>query len=295
MVRYVLITPAKNEEAYITKTLESVCRQTIKPIKWIIISDGSTDRTDEIVESFAKENSFIQLMKKTVEQNRNFGAKVLAFRMGFEQVKNLEYDFIGNLDGDMGLESDYYEKIFAKFSSNQKLGIAGGVRMDFVDKKFIKVFSSRNSVAGGFQMFRRKCFDQIGGYIPIQYGGIDAAAEIMARMYGWEVHSFDNIIAYHYKPTGSARKSIIKGKFQAGVKYYLLGYYPPFPILRFLMRVYQRPYIIGSLISIAGFLWASLRKYERPVSEEFIKHLRAEQKARLKNILKSGKDPLFKF
>jgi glycosyltransferase involved in cell wall biosynthesis len=295
MVRYVLITPAKNEEAYITKTIESVINQTIKPIKWIIVSDGSTDRTDEIIERFEKENSFIQLIKKPVDQNRNFGSKVMAFRMGFEQVKKLEYDFIGNLDGDMGLESNYYEKIFAEFSGNPKLGIAGGVRMDYLDKKFIKVFSSRNSVAGGFQMFRRECFDQIGGYIPIQYGGIDAAAEIMARMYGWEVHSFEDIITYHYKPTGSARKNILKQKFYAGVKYYLLGYYPPFPIIRFGMRIYQRPYVIGSIISIIGFLWASIRKYERPVSDEFIKHLRTEQKVRLKNILKSGKDPLFKF
>lgn len=295
MIRYVLITPAKNEEAYITKTIESVIKQTIKPIKWVIVSDGSTDRTDEIVERFAKENSFIQLIKKPVDQNRNFGSKVLAFRMGFEQIKNLEYDFIGNLDGDMGLDPDYYEKIFRKFEANQSLGIAGGVRMDYLGGKFIKIHSSRNSVAGGFQMFRRSCFEKIGGYIPIRYGGIDAAAEIMARMYGWEVHSFEDIITYHYKPTGSARTNIIKGKFEAGVKYYLLGYYPPFPIIRFAMRIYQRPYLIGSMVSIIGFLWASIRKYKRPVSNEFVKHLRKEQKSRLKNILKSGKDPLFKF
>ncbi len=295
MIRYVLITPAKNEEAYITKTIESVIKQTIKPIRWIIVSDGSTDRTDEIVERFAKENSFIQLIKKPVDQNRNFGSKVLAFRMGFEQIKNLEYDFIGNLDGDMGLDPDYYEKIFRKFEADQSLGIAGGVRMDYLGGKFIKIHSSRNSVAGGFQMFRRSCFEKIGGYIPIRYGGIDAAAEIMARMYGWEVHSFEDIITYHYKPTGSARTNIIKGKFEAGVKYYLLGYYPPFPIIRFAMRIYQRPYLIGSMVSIIGFLWASIRKYKRPVSNEFVKHLRKEQKSRLKNILKSGKDPLFKF
>jgi len=295
MVNYVLITPAKNEAAYIQKTLDSIINQTIKPIKWVIVSDGSTDRTEEFVEEYIKKYPFIQLVKKPAEPSRNFGAKVSAFRIGYEQVKNLNYDFIGNLDGDMGLEPNYYEKIFIEFENNPKLGIAGGVRMDFLSGKFIKVRSSRNSVAGGPQMFRRSCFEKIGGYIPIRYGGIDAAAEIMARMYGWEVHSFEDIIAYHYKPTGSARTNIIKGKFEAGVKYYLLGYYPPFPIIRFAMRIYQRPYIIGSLISIIGFLWASIRKYERPVPNEFVLHLRAEQKSRLKNILKSGKDPLFKF
>lgn len=295
MVKYGLITPAKNEEAYIQKTIESIINQTIKPIKWVIVSDGSTDRTDEIVESYIQKHPFIQLIKKQADATRNFGAKVFAFRAGFEQMKNLDYDFIGNLDGDMGLDPDYYEKIFRKFEENKLLGIAGGVRMDYLGGKFIKIHSSRNSVAGGFQMFRRNCFEKIGGYIPIRYGGIDAAAEIMARMYGWQVHSFEDITAYHYKPTGSARTNIIKGKFQAGVKYYLLGYYPPFPIIRFAMRIYQRPYVIGSLVSIIGFLWASIRNYERPVSIEFVEHIRTEQKSRLKNILKSGKDPLFKF
>lgn len=295
MFKYVLITPAKNEEAYIAKTLESVTKQIIKPIKWVIVSDGSIDKTDEIVESYARIYSFIKLIKKPIDTIRNFSSKVSSFNLGYQQMNDVDYDFIGNLDGDMGLDPDYYEKIFKEFSHYPKLGIAGGVRMDYLDNKFIKVFSSRNSVAGGFQLFRRKCFEQIGGYIPIKHGGIDAAAEIMARMYGWEVHSFENIITYHYKPTGSARKNVIKQKFYAGVKYYLLGYYPPFPIIRFALRIYQRPYVIGSIVSIIGFLWASIRKYERPVPIEFIKHLRAEQKSRLKNILKSGKDPLFKF
>lgn len=291
MKPYVLITPARNEADHIEKTLNSIIAQTVLPQEWIIVSDGSTDMTDEIVKRFEKEHSFIKFFRTADNNGRNFGSKVDAFNFGFKNLTVTDYDFIGNLDGDIGLDPDYYEKILKKFDENPKLGIAGGVRLDFVDGKFINVKSSRNSVAGAFQLFRRECFEKIGGYRALRYGGIDAVAETMSRMYGWQVISFEDIKIYHYRPTGAAQKNDIKPKFRAGIKFYLIGYHPIFVMSRFLSRFRQKPYVLGSIVSIVGFLWASLRRYERPVPDEFVKYLRQEQRFRLKMFFRKGSDP----
>ncbi len=290
MSNYVLITPAKNEEDYIAQTIESVINQSIKPEKWVIVSDDSTDRTDDIVQSYADKYDFICFVKTANQPNRNFSSKVAAFNFGYEQLNGLEYDFIGNLDADMKLGSDYYENILEKFRQNPKLGIAGGVRMDIINGKSVKMRSARNSVAGGLQLFRRECYEKVGGYQYLKFGGIDAVAEISARMYGWEVESFSDIIAHHLKPTGTAAQNVFKQKFRAGVQFYLIGYHPVLPIVRYTARLFTKPIIIGSLISLTGYFWAWFRHYERPVSDKFVEYLRTEQKLRIKLWLSGHKD-----
>lgn len=288
--KYVLITPARNEDKFIERTIQSVFAQTVLPQKWVIVSDGSTDRTDDIVSKNAVENSIIKFVRTDDQPGRNFGSKVAAFNLGCEQLNGVEYDFIGNLDADISFEPNYYYEVFNRFESNQKLGLAGGVRLDVVGGSLREIKSARNSVAGGFQLFRRKCFEDIDGYKILKYGGIDAVAEISARMHGWEVESFPDIVAHHHRPTGTAVNNILKQKFRAGAKYYFIGYHPVFPLLRFGSRIFQKPIIIGSLISIFGFFWASLRRYKRPVSDAFVKYLRSEQSGRLKLLISRRKD-----
>ena len=292
--KYVLITPARNEGDYIEKTIQSVISQKIKPVKWVIVSDGSTDDTEQIVQKYLQENCFIELVKTEDYPNRDFGSKVNAFNLGYDKVKMLDYDFIGNLDGDVAFPPGYFEEVLKKFSENDKLGLAGGIRYDYVDGNFRKINSSRNSVAGAFQLFRRECFEKIGGYMPLKYGGIDSVAETMTRMYGWEVRSFTDLVVQHYKPTGSGTNNIIKQRFRAGVKFHMIGYHPLFPIIRFASRYNQKPYVLGSLISISGFLWASLRNFKRSVPTEFVKYLRFEQSQRMKTFFRKGKDPVFR-
>ena len=283
--KYVLITPARNEDRFIERTIKSILEQTVLPQKWVIVSDGSTDRTDAIVEKYLPISSIIIFVKIPEQQIRNFGSKVAAFNLGYKELSVIEYDFIGNLDADISFSPNYYEQVLEKFRENPKLGIAGGVRRDIVDGTPLKIKSAKNSVAGGFQLFRRRCFDEIGGYKKLECGGIDSVAEISARMLGWEVESFPEIVAEHHKPTGSGAGNIFKQKFRAGVKFYLLGYPLIFPLIRFGLRLKQKPIIIGSVISITGYYWAWLMRYKRPVSEEFVRFLRAEQKTRILNVL----------
>ena len=294
MNNYVLITPARNEENYIAQTIESLVMQTILPRKWVIVSDGSTDKTDKIVENFANKYDFIEFLKIKDRPDRNFGSKVAAFNLGFERLDDIDYDFIGNLDADITFENDFYEQVIKKFQLNEKLGITGGVRFDVIDGKLEKIRSSKNSVAGGFQLFRAQCFKDIDGYQQLQYGGIDAVAEITARMHGWEVESFTDIIAYHHRATGSAVNNMFKQKFRAGVKFYSIGYHPIFPLVRYGTRLFAKPIIIGSLISITGYYWAWFRGYERQVSDSFVKYLRSEQTGRIRRWLSGGKDTAFR-
>ena len=206
-------------------------------------------------------------------------------------MTEIDYEFIGNLDADMTFEKDYYELILKKFEENPKLGIAGGVRMEAYKGTYYLSKSSRKSVAGGFQLFRKKCFEEIGGYKPLPYGGIDAVAETMAKMYGWEVESFVDIRLNHHKSTGLSNQNIFKARFRLGIQHYLIGYYPLFSVFRSFNRISEKPIFISSFTTLFGFFWAAIRRYERTVPDEFVAYLRSDQISRLKIILTKREDP----
>lgn len=279
---YIIISPVKNEEEHIEKTLLSVVKQTKLPLLWIIVDDGSTDKTQEIVQQYEREYPFIKYKKTDSGEVRDFGSKVRAFNSALNQLKDINYRFIGNLDGDISFDSNYFNEIIKKFNENPRLGICGGKRFDFIDGQYVDIRNATDSVPGAFQLFRRECFEQIGGYRQMQYGGIDAVAEIMARMKGWEVRSFEELRTFHHKPTGSGSSNIIRSKLREGTKYHMIGYLPIFHIVRVISRMNEKPVFWGSLLIIAGYFWAKIRKLKSPLPEEFIAYIRKEQKDKLK-------------
>src|SRR5947207_9908009 len=123
---YVLITPARNEEAHIEATIKSVVAQPSRPVKWVIVSDGSTDRTDEIVKRYAAAHDWIELVRMPERTERHFAGKVHAFNAGLERVGESKSDLIGNLDGDVSFEADYFEYLLGRFARNPRLGVADG-------------------------------------------------------------------------------------------------------------------------------------------------------------------------
>ena len=281
--RYVLITAARNEEAFIEKTITSVISQTILPLKWIIVSDGSTDLTNEIVYQYEKTCNLIKLIRVTSDEKRNFSSKVNAFNVGYKQIKNLDYEFIGNLDADVSFESDYYERIIKYFQENPKLGIAGGIRLDYYDDKYVEIISNQWNVCGAIQMFRRQCFEDIEGFIPLRRGGEDAVAEIKARMCGWKIMSFPDIIILHHRTTGTADKSILTSRFNKGIVNYTIGYHPLYEIIRCVYHIRKNPCIIGSCFELIGFFWAVFRRQNREVPTHVVSYLRTFQINRLKS------------
>jgi poly-beta-1,6-N-acetyl-D-glucosamine synthase len=284
---YVLITPAKNEEKYIKKTLISVLSQTKLPKRWIIVSDGSTDATDEIVLDYCKKYEGIRLLRKDDHETRNFGSKVMAFRAGVESLRQLEYDFIGNLDADVSFDSNYFESLLRKFHEDKKLGIGGGRVLELKKDIYTPPFGSKGrSVPGAIQLFRRECYEDIGGYIPLPLGGEDGVAEMMARMHTWNVESFSDLeVIHHRSKSFGFGRSILKYRFTGGIRDYSMGYSPTFFILKALTRIVEEPYIFGTLFRLAGFFWAAVGRYKKEVPLEFIRLVRKEQITRLKSAL----------
>jgi biofilm PGA synthesis N-glycosyltransferase PgaC len=279
--RYLLITPARNEEDYIELTLKSMTRQTLPPVKWIIVSDGSTDRTDEIVNRYAAQNSWIELLRMPERKERNFGGKVLCFKAGLERAKGLEYDIVGNLDADMSFEPELFAFLMKKFAANPKLGVAG---CPFTEGQgtYDFRFSSEEHVSGACQLFRRECFEAIGGYTPIKGGGIDVVAVLTARMKGWETRTFPEKSLMHHRPMGTAGHSGMAARFRLGQKDYVLGRHLMWQTFRSAYQMSRRPFVIGGSALLMGYVWALIRRVERPVSRELIAFQRREQMKRLK-------------
>jgi len=280
-MKYVLVTPARNEEAYIEKTIQSVLSQTVLPEKWIIVSDGSTDRTDEIVDRYQGAHVFISLLSTRRGGAPNFGSKANAFNAGCNELENQKYDLIGNLDADVTLPENYFETMISHFKEDPLLGIAGGIICELVNGKYIVQNISINSVAGAVQLFRRKSFDSIGGYIPIKSGGIDAAAEILGRMHGWKVRTFPDIHVLHHRRVVTGGRNILHTRFRQGITQFLLGYHPLFQLARFLFRIPDKPFLIGSLLTLSGYSWGYLRGMQSPMPAEAVRFLRSEQLKRL--------------
>ena len=286
-LRYVLITPARNEEALIEKVLESVVHQTVVPLKWVIVDDGSTDRTADIVGFYLSRYPWIDILRMPPRRERTFAAKVHAFNAGYDTVRGLQYEVIGNLDADVSFENDYLEFLLGKFSADPALGVAGTVFKEEGYSSERHSFEGHTHVAGGCQLFRRQCFEEVSGFVPNKAGGVDWMAVTTARMMRWKTRSFREKSFFHHRHLGTAERSILFSLFSYGEKDYYLGGHPVWELFRVSYRLAQQPYILGGLALGIGYCSAFLRRTPRPVSRELMAFHRKEQLAKLRAILKS--------
>jgi len=282
---YVLMTAAYNEEANIERTIKSVLSQTLMPTRWVIVSDGSVDRTDQVIQMYEKEHSFIRFLRVVRVPGRSFGSKVRALHVGMEMMKDVTYDFIGNLDADVSVDSSYFEDLIARFVGRPSLGLAGGfvveaTRGEFRDRRQNRVYS----VAHAGQLVRRECYEAIGGYAVLEYGGEDWHAQTCAKMKGWEVEAFPELKIFHHRHTGEG-DNLLRHKFRQGRMDYSFGSDVLFEILKCLERLPESPFVIGNMTRLVGFAWSWVCRDQRPVSDEFITFLRCEQKTRLQSVL----------
>lgn len=287
-LKYVLITPARNEAAFIEKTIKSMIEQTLLPLRWVIVDDGSTDHTREIVERYLGErHPWIELVQMPARRDRSFAAKVMAFNAGYEKVKDLPYDVIGNLDGDTSFGQDHFEFLVRQFAEDSTLGVAGTVFREEGYNSETDSFEGKKHVSGQCQLFRRKCWEEIGGYIPHRAGGIDWMAVTTARMKGWKTESFRERWFFHHRALGTAERSLVASNFSYGEKDYYLGGHPIWQLFRVAYRSFKRPYIVGGAALGLGYCWAFLRRTHRPVSRELMQFHRKEQMLKLKAIFES--------
>jgi glycosyltransferase involved in cell wall biosynthesis len=284
---FVIITPAHNEEAFIEETIRSMLRQRVRPMQWLIVNDGSTDRTRDIVAAHAAQHGFIRLIDRHRQGARHFGNKAHAFHLGLSRCDIADFLFIGNLDADISLEPDYFEKVLQEFEREPQLGIAGGMVQTRIGGCFISQEVALDSVAGAVQLFRRECFEQVGGYKPLPLGGIDSAAEITARMRGWRVQTFPALRVLENRRTGTATATPLLSRMKEGQRYHSLGYGFLFLCLRCVYRSMDRPRVMGSLAILIGYLRGLLGRSPILLPPDTVRYLRDEQQNKLRQSLKS--------
>ena len=285
---YVLVTAARNEEAHIERTIASVVGQTVRPARWVIVSDGSTDRTDEIVTRYVATHDWIELVQMPPRQERHFAGKVHAFNAGAARVRHLFYEIIGNLDADVAFEPDYVEYLLEKFVKYPRLGVGGtnqreeswqkGPRYDYR-------FTSIEEVPGPFQLFRRECFESFGGYRPSRHGGVDLLANLMARMHGWETRVYTGRLLIHQRKQGSAKDHPFLVEFYNGRKDYMFGSHPLWEICRAAYNLTKKPYVLGGCLMLFGYLSALVTRVEKVFPEDVIRFRRKEHMRRLRGLI----------
>ena len=284
--KYVLITPVHNEEKFIEKVIKSVIVQTVLPQRWLIVDDGSTDGTSEIIKQYEDKHAFITCLRVKHENTKiSYEHRINIFLRGYEEIKNIKYDFIGSLDADITFDRTYYENILVEFERNPKLGIASGIFIEIVKNQLQKVLRDPDLIntPGGLLMFRRECYEAIGGYYPLKHGGADTLAGIVARMNGWQTKAFPQYEAVHHRPVGTAGgKHILVARFGQGLTDYGLSAHPLFMLAKLLRRAYlEKPYFIGTLARLAGFMYGYWLSEKREIPPEVVRFVRKEQIRRL--------------
>lgn len=279
-MKYIVISPVKDEEKHVQLTLQSMVRQSVKPVRWIIVDDGSADRTAEIIGSYAQEHSFISLVKRPCGQSRQPGSAVVrAFNQGYETVRGLDYDFIVKLDCDLSFEADYFERLLEKFNADPRLGIASGVYSESPDGvEWEEVTMPSYHAAGASKMVRRLCFEQIGGFVAAR--GWDTVDEIRAVAAGWRTGHCKELKMKHWKREGSGIGAI-RTHFMHGEIYYRTGGSRTFFVLKVLHRLTCRPLFIGGLALCWGYLRTMLSRQGRLVTLEEARCYQALLKERM--------------
>jgi poly-beta-1,6-N-acetyl-D-glucosamine synthase len=273
---YVLITPARNEADLIESTILSAVGQTVLPGRWVIVSDGSTDGTDEIVLRYVRLYPWIELVRMPERVERHFGGKALAFNAGYEHMRNASFDIVGNLDADITFEPDYFHFLLGKFAAEPRLGVAGTPFREG-SSQYDYRFSRKDHVSGACQLFRRECFESIGGYIPRKEGGIDLTAVVTARMKGWRTETFTEKVCIHHRRQGKAGPHFIKYLFRSGYGDYMLGVHPLWQFLRSVYQMRGRPFFLSGFLLMTGFFWGMATHPPKPVSKEFVRFRKREQ------------------
>jgi poly-beta-1,6-N-acetyl-D-glucosamine synthase len=279
MTRYVIITPVRDEEKFIESTIESVRRQTVPPVEWVIVDDGSTDRTGELLDNAAATLPWLRIVHRVDRGFRKPGGGVMeAFYAGYNGVQHQDWEFLVKLDGDLTFAPDYFEKCFDYFRRDPKLGIGGGEIHHEVVGELKLEQNPRFHVRGATKIYKRACWETIGGLWPDP--GWDTIDEVKANMLGWHTYSFGDLPLLHHRFTGS-EGGILRDRIKHGKVCYISGYHPLFVVASCLRRLAQKPYVLGAGAILYGFLKAHVIRTRRLEDRSYVAYIRSQQLRRL--------------
>lgn len=281
--RYVLITPTRNEEALIGQTIDSVVHQTMIPIEWVLVDDGSTDRTGAIIGAASKQHPWIRRVTLPPHAGRNFAAVVQAVETGVRSLAVKDYDYLGLVDSDVRFEPDYFHRVIEAFVASPRLGLAGGLVIDPGEPRD-RLPRNRQDVPGAAQFFRRSCFDALGDLIAIPEGGWDVLTCLRARMCGYETRLLTHLIVDHLKPRNVYEGGALQRHWQMGIREYALGYHPLFELIKCFARVSEKPIVVSSVVRATSYCYAACQRRSRLLPADLLAYLRNEQKKRLRHV-----------
>lgn len=284
MEKYVLITAVRNESKFIAITVNGVINQTVKPVRWVIVNDNSSDQTGDILSQLINKVNFITVIERKSKEVRGVGSKVQSIKIALDTLKIENYQYIGILDGDIELPSNYYERMIEKLEEDKLLGVIGGTLSEIRNGKKYISRSGTHHVIGAVQFFKRRCFDEIGGIPILHTVGEDSAALIAARIAGWKTETIRDIKFEHLKPTGVSLSSAIEKGFKLGVGDFNIGVSVLFAIGKYIRRLFWRPIIIYGSCYAIGYLYSFVFVRKHEVSTAFIKKYKKEQMKRFTKI-----------
>jgi poly-beta-1,6-N-acetyl-D-glucosamine synthase len=264
----VLMTAARNERAHIAKLMRSVMAQSMPPARWVIVSDASTDGTDECVRAYEADMPYLHLLRMEPHRRATgFAAKMAALDWAYATLQNESWSYLGNLDADLCFPAHYFETLMQHLEEDPAIGIGGGVIMEEVCDTFKRRGREQDDyVSGAVQFFRRACFEQIGGYVPARYGGEDTVAALKANLAGWKVRSFADLPVFHLEQ-GERKRGPLREMFRDGAMYQSLGSDPAYELMKCLRKAVRPPYLIGGAVRWAGYLWPLMARPGRTVDE----------------------------
>jgi len=286
MASYVIITPAYNEGQYLGTTIRSVTSQTQLPARWVIVDDGSEDDTQRIAKEACDQYPWIQYRRRQrCGGDTYYASNVYAIQEGLQCLEGVSYDYLAILDADMSLPPDYYARIVQQFERCPRLGLASGVRVERANGGIRQTLHDRRSSPKAIMVFRRQCYEEIGGFLPLKYGGEDTCACFAARQVGWQTWSFPDLVTIHHRPVGEGHiRSVLAIRFRMGLCEYFIGSSALFVLAKSLRRCWREPpFAIGGLMRVAGYLAGFFKREPRQVPEELVRFIRREQWGRLVN------------
>lgn len=284
--RYAIVTPVKNEEQVFGKMIYSVVNQTITPQRWVIIDDGSTDGTGEMIrEAISRYDWITGIHNEDQKMKRKPGGESV-LPLGLRLLNSENYDFLARLDGDLSFDSDYFQNLFREFEKDPALGIAGGVCYVMDRGKLVEEKHPRFHVRGATKTYRSRCFREIGGLETCL--GWDTVDEVKANMLGWRTRSFPQLRVIHHRKTQTA-EGALKGMKNGGRAAYFAGYHPVFMFVRTLKKMLQPPYVIGGAVMFATFCESYATHRSQIRDPQLIEYLRRQQINRL-----IGKETIWK-
>jgi len=281
--RLLVVSPVRNEAAFLQRTIDSVVAQTVRPVVWLIVDDGSTDDTPRIAEEAARHHDWIQVYRRRDRGSRKLGGGVVeAFDDGLSRFDLAEFDYLCKLDGDLEFGPTYFEELFRKFEADAALGSASGKSWIRVGERLVPERTSDQFSQGQSKLYRVKCFREIGGFVrEVMWDGIDCYT---CHMHGWKARSFrdEGLRFIHLRPMGSSVKNIYTGRLRWGRGQYFMGTHPLYAMGIAAYRMLERPWVVGGLLILAGYVSGYLRGLPRYENEGFRQYLRRWQLARLR-------------